>query len=419
MRLQIRLILLVLALALLAALLGGPSAAGPGDGAPDPLITQLLAQVDTTTLVGYVADLSGERPVIVGGVPYTFTTRYSYSEGIEKAIQYLYEHYETLGLDVTYHEYLHGGLTWRNVEATLPGVSEPERIYIVCAHADSISQEPMTDAPGADDNASGTAAVMMAADVLSDHQFEYTIRFVNFSGEEQGMLGSAAYAARSRARGEDIAGVINLDMLGWDAVGGPDIDLHAGTDTASLALAQTFSETVALYDLDLLPQIIGQEATEASDHSSFWDNGYAAILAIEDYHPYGHDFNPYYHSDNDLLEHFNLVYFTTFTRAVVATLATLARPVLTPTPTPTSTATLTPTATATPSYTPTPTNTATLTPTLTATPTPSYTPTPTPAATPTSTATFTPTATATPTSTPANEPLYTIVLPYVCIGWGR
>ena len=348
---------LVLALALLTALLGGLSFAGPDVEAPDPLIAQLLAQVDTATLAGYVADLSGERAVVVGGEPYTFTTRYSYSEGVEKATQYLYEHYQSLGLDVAYHYYLHNGLFWRNVEATLPGVVEPERIYIICAHADSISDRPMTDAPGADDNASGTAAVMMAADVLSQHQFQYTIRFVHFSGEEQGMLGSAAYAARVRARGEDVAGVINLDMLGWDGVGGPDIDLHAGTDIASIALAQTFSETVALYSLDLWPEIIGQEATEASDHSSFWDNDYAAILAIEDYHPHEHDFNPYYHSGDDLLEHFNLAYFTAFTRAALATLATLAGPVPTFTPTPTGTATFTPTAT--------PTSTATWTPTPT------------------------------------------------------
>ena len=342
MHLRARLIFLalVLTLALLAGLTGEPSAAGPGDESPDPFIAQLLAQVDTTTLTGYVADLSGERAVIIGGEEYTFETRYSYSEGIKKAAQYLHEHYDALGLDVAFHDYIHHDHIWRNVEATLPGAGKPERIYIICAHVDSISRhQPMTDAPGADDNASGTAAVMLAADILNGHQFEYTIRFVNFSGEEQGLHGSAAYAARSRAQGEDIAGVINLDMLGWDATGGPDIDLHAGAETTSLALAHTFSETVTLYDLYLLPQIIGLGATRASDHSSFWDNGYAAILAIEDYYPNRQDFNPYYHSGNDLLEHINTVYFTTLTQAVLATLVTLAEPVLTPEPTPTATAT--------------------------------------------------------------------------------
>ena len=350
---------LVLALTLVAGLIGQPSAAWPGDETPDPFIAELLTQVDTTTLSGYVADLSGEQAVLIGGQSYTFETRYSYSEGIKKATQYLYEHYEALGLDVVYQDYVHDDQIWRNVEATLTGVSEPERIYVVCAHADSTSRQPMSDAPGADDNASGTAAVMLAADILSQHQFQYTIRFVNFSGEEQGLLGSAAYAAHSRSQGEEIAGVINLDMLGWDGAGGPDIDLHAGTDPASLALAQAFSETVALYDLDLLPEILDDEATGASDHRSFWNNDYAAILAIEDYYPNNHDFNPYYHTGNDLLTHFNQGYFTNFTQAVLATLTTLAEPVATPEPTPTPTATLTPTATATATPTASPTSTPT------------------------------------------------------------
>jgi hypothetical protein len=312
---------------------GTTSSARTGDGLPDPFIAQLVNQAETVTLTSYVADLSGERPALVGGEPYTFRTRYSYSRGIKKATQYLAEHYSALGLETSYHEYRHHGLVWRNVEATLPGVSHPERIYIICAHVDSISPFPMLYAPGADDNASGTAAVMMAADILSRHRFENTIRFVNFSGEEQGMHGSRAYADRAEARGEDISGVINLDMLGWDDTGGPDIDLHAGTNPSSLALARTFRETVTHYGLDLVPQIIGAGAVDTSDHGPFWDNGYPAILAIENYHPDGEDFNPCYHSPAecaDLLEHMNLEYFTTFTQAAVATLATLAEPVAKP-----------------------------------------------------------------------------------------
>jgi len=326
--------------------------------------------VDSTTLASYVADLSGERPVLIGGEPYTMETRYSYSPGIEKANQYLMEHFTGLGLDTALHEYEHLGLNWHNVEATLPGVSDPERIYIICAHADSTSRDPLFYAPGADDNGSGAAAVMMAADIFSHYAFNYTIRFVTFSGEEQGMLGSAAYAARSRAMGENIAGVLNLDMIGYDATGGPDIDLHAGPDPPCLDLAGTFSETVGIYDLDLLPQIIGQGAIGRSDHGSFWDNGYPAILAIEDYNGVEHDFNPCYHSPPacyDLLAYMNLDYFTSFTKAALGTLARLAGPLGPMTPTATPTATATSVATATP----------TLTPTALATPTPSATPSPT------------------------------------------
>ena len=117
--------------------------------------------------------------------------------------------------------------------------------------------------------------------------------------------------------------------------------------------------------LDLLPQIIGQGALGRSDHGSFWDNDYPAILAIEDYDPGIHDFNPCYHSPaacDDLLAYMNLEYFTTFTKAALSTLATLAEPVGESTPTATPTVTATPLATTTPTMTPTASATPTATP---------------------------------------------------------
>lgn len=318
------LLVVTTALLVLGTLLVSASAGRLHAATPDPAISQMIGLVDTTTLLDYVAELSGERPALVGGEEYVFDTRYSYSEDITKATQYLAEHYGSLGLNVAYHEYTYEGHLWRNVEATLPGMTRPGRVYIICAHADSTSRHPLTDAPGADDNASGTAAVMIAADVLSTRQYEHTIRFVNFTGEEQGLQGSAAYAARARALGEDIAGVINLDMVGWDAVGGPDADLHAGTDPLSISLAHVFSETIDTYELPLWPEILDDEAIRASDHGSFWSEGYPAILAIEDHYPGLEDFNPYYHTDQDLLKHINPDYFTAFGRAVVATMVHLA-----------------------------------------------------------------------------------------------
>jgi len=332
----------MLALAAAAGVTGATSAVSPGGASPDPLISDLLAHVDMAALSGYVAGLSGESHVTIGGQPYTFETRHSDTAGAVKATQYLHERYAALGLDVAYHEYLHEGHVWRNVVATLPGEDPTGGIYVVCAHVDSIAPR-QEDAPGADDNASGVAAVLLAAEILSQYEFEHTLRFVNFTGEEQGLLGSAAYADEARAKGDQIAGVINLDMIGWDSTGGPDFDLHAGTDPASISLAQTFSETVAAYGLDLLPEILTDEATASSDHGSFWDNGYPAVLAIEDYHPGRKDFNPYYHTSDDLLVHLNLEYFTTFTRAMLATVAALAEPVTAPLPTPTPTASPTPT----------------------------------------------------------------------------
>jgi len=344
-------------------------------GTPEPIISAIMEQVTAEALARYVGDLSGENEVLVGGQPYTIRTRYSWATtAASKAAQYLYEHYQNLGLQVEYHTYYSG---WRNVVATLPGRIHPEQIYLITSHYDSTSDSPYLYAPGADDNASGTAAVMVAADILSQYEFEATIRFINFSGEEQGLYGSQAYAHDAAQRGDDIRGVINLDMIAWDSKWGPDVDLHAGTMASSIALANFFSDTIHTYDLNLIPEILTTNALGLSDHAPFWDQGYPALLGIEDYYPNQHDFSTYYHTIGDRLSTLNQGYFTAFAQAAIGTLARLA--VYTTTaPTPTPTASATPTLTPTASATPTLTSTASATPMASVT----FTPSPTPTATP-------------------------------------
>jgi hypothetical protein len=291
---------------------------------PDPLIEEMIAQVDSATVYQYDGDLSGENLVTIGGQPYTINTRYSYSgTPIQKATQLVYEHFQNLGLEVGYHYYTWRGNNWRNVVATKPGVTDPDDIYIVCAHLDSRSETPqtsLTSAPGADDNASGTTAVMIAADILSQYDFDYTIRFVAFTGEEQGLIGSDYYAYDAYNEGDNILGVLNLDMIAYDSNADPIIELHAGTGAGSIAIANLFADVVDTYDIDLVPQIITVGATDRSDHASFWDCGYNAILGIEDFD----DFTPYYHKTTDQLSTLDIAYFTEFVKASVGTIATMS-----------------------------------------------------------------------------------------------
>ncbi|CAN5333903.1 M20/M25/M40 family metallo-hydrolase [soil metagenome] len=110
-------------------------------------------------------------------------------------------------------------VTLVNVIATLPSVSGPakDRVYIVSGHYDSRNLDPMdavNAAPGANDDASGVAAVMEIARVLSRSKFDATIVFVCFAGEEQGLLGSAAFAEKAKAEGWNIVGVLNNDIIG-------------------------------------------------------------------------------------------------------------------------------------------------------------------------------------------------------------
>ena len=287
---------------------------------PDPFVQSMIDQVSSTDVYRYTGDLSGEWSVYVGGTPYTITTRHTYSgEPLQKATQFVGEHMANLGLDVEYHEW--NASYPPNVIGELTGTLYPDEIVIICAHLDDMPSGPL--APGADDNASGSVGVLIAADILSQYDWTYTLRFAIWTGEEQGLHGSAAYAQRAYNSGENIAGVLNLDMIAWNTpLSSPDIDVHADSSIpATLDLAHLFADVVDAYGMDLIPQVV-PNGTGASDHSSFWNYGYTAVLGIED----NSDFNPYYHTTNDLLSILDIPYFTDFVRASVGTFAHMGSP---------------------------------------------------------------------------------------------
>lgn len=283
---------------------------------PDPIIQTMMDQVLTQTVYQYDGNLSGEWPVTVGGNPYTIVSRWNYSgEPISKAVDFVGEHLENLGLPVEYHDW-HATIP-PNVIGQITGQSNPDDIYIIGAHLDD-RPSSATYAPGADDNASGSVGVLIAADIFTQFEWDCTLRFILWTGEEEGLLGSKAYALRSYNAGENIMGVLNMDMIAWNTPSSvPGMDLHARSSVpGSVPLAQLFSDVINAYNLDLVPQI-NTNGSGASDHASFWTYGYPAILTIEDFG----DFNPYYHTTNDQLQYMDLDYFTEMVKASVATFA--------------------------------------------------------------------------------------------------
>jgi hypothetical protein len=118
--------------------------------------------------------------------------------------------YNTLagfGLSTTLDPFAYNSHTYYNVVATKTGAVTPGSTYIIGAHYDSVNN------PGANDNASGVAAVLEAARVLSQHQFESTLVFIAFDREEQGLIGSTAYAAAHQ--NDNILGMLSLDMIAY------------------------------------------------------------------------------------------------------------------------------------------------------------------------------------------------------------
>jgi hypothetical protein len=289
-----------------------------------PLIQTMLSQVDQGEVINLTGGLSGEWPVLIDAQPYTITTRHALSgEPIQKATQYLYEYYQDLGLETSYQEFSFGGKQLSNVIAQKTGTVFPERIFMITSHFDDIVNSddlPTTMLiPGADDDASGTVGVMLAAKILSQYDFGCTLRFANFNAEEYGMIGSEDYAHQAYCAGEDIRGVINLDMIAWNtSQSPPEMDLHAlATIPGSSLISDTFKDTVSTYGLGISPTD-ADPVVLRSDHASFWGYDIPAILVSEDID----DFNPNYHSADDTLGNLqDLDYFTDMIKASLGTLA--------------------------------------------------------------------------------------------------
>jgi hypothetical protein len=276
----------------------------------DPLIESIADQVSSDNLRTLVQGLQD------------FETRFASTVNCEASGQSIFNYFQALGLDVRFQPFpFGGGFTSRNVIAEKTGETYPDDILIICCHYDSISPAAtrMTLAPGADDNASGTAGIMEAARILVDIPCDFTIRFIAFSAEEWGLYGSRAYAAGAKQEHERIIGVINLDMIAYaDAV--PE-DLEIIVDGQSEWLGVRLGLAAAHYASLASRRIVNASFTY-SDHSPFWDQGYSALLAIED-SPLA---NPYYHQTTDTVDTLNLDFFEDSTRAALALLAELAQP---------------------------------------------------------------------------------------------
>lgn len=280
---------------------------------PDPSIQGMIDQVTQEQVYQYDRELAGELPVWVDGGWYTIPSRYTYSgTSIEKTMNYVYQHMQGLGLGVEYHQW--SGASYPNVIGEITGKTNPDNIFIIGAHIDDVN-----GSPGADDNASGSVATLLAADILSQYPWGCTLRFAFWTGEEQGLNGSRVYAQRAYDSGENIVGYLNLDMIAWNKIGSdPYINLIYNSNIPpTLELAQLYADVINTYNINLLPRF--GTSIWGSDHATFWQYGFTSILAIED--DLGHDFNPYYHSWQDTPAHTDSIYFTSFVKASIATYA--------------------------------------------------------------------------------------------------
>jgi len=180
----------------------------------------------------------------------TYLTSFPRRDGFDEQDEILDElavTVEEYGAQVDFHAYSHAGSTHRNLIATLPADAsmDPGVPHLVIgAHVDSTSEPGAQLAPGADDNASGVAAVLEMVRVLAQCDLGTRIDVVFFTNEEIGTVGSEAYAADAAAAEEDIVGMTAVDMV---AYGPPGEDLDVATQSHMSWLALSFLEGVEAY----------------------------------------------------------------------------------------------------------------------------------------------------------------------------
>lgn len=181
----------------------------------------------------------------------SFAERSTHSSQTEVA-NMLRDQLSDYGLEVNDHEYSYNGRFYDNLEIVIPGDDLADVIYAAGAHFDSTSNVP-GNAPGADDNASGTAGIVEIARVMADCQYRRTIRLLLFSNEEVGMIGSAEYAQNRILESDDFQGFLNLDMI---AYGPPDEDLDVATKPKHSSLLESVvGATERWTDLDVVTHI--------------------------------------------------------------------------------------------------------------------------------------------------------------------
>lgn len=321
----------------MAASLAQPSVSGP--------VREQLRRIAPDSIAASIERYCGKRALDGSSGGARIHSRHILSPDNPRAVRQLVADLTAAGqgaLQVGLHAFSHAGRTLHNVEAALPGAS-PE-LVLVTAHLDSTAAagthyDPRADAaPGADDDASGVAAVLAIAGCFSQLAAagspKRTVRFVLFNAEEQGLIGSRAYVRRCKARGEAIAAVWQMDMIGYNNDAPRKWELHVGHE-ASTAVEK---HSALLADLlsGVVPQIApllpvpalfrsdgpaGDPAAGRSDHASFQAHGFPACLASEDFFidsPGGDpaDANPHYHGAGDLV--IDAAYAADIARAVAA-----------------------------------------------------------------------------------------------------
>jgi hypothetical protein len=337
----------------------------PADPKPDPEIVRMITEVSAKRIESDI------RKLVSFGTRNTLSRQDDPERGIGAARDWIYAEFQRIS------EACGGCMTVEkqsfeqpkapripeptiltNVIATLKGATDPDRLQIVSGHYDSMCTSPIDaecDAPGANDDASGTAAVIELARVMSKRRFDATIVFMAVSGEEQGLLGATYFAEQAKQKAMNIEAMITNDIVGGvttlrnsphrnrvrvfsEGVPSNETEQQAATrrsvggenDSASRQLARYVKEQADRYMKDFTVWMIYRRDRygRGGDHIPFLERGFAAVRFTEPDEDYTHQHQNVRTVDGvfygDTPEFVDFEYVASATRVNLIALASLA-----------------------------------------------------------------------------------------------
>jgi len=267
--------------------------------------------VDENFLKEKLSEFSGAKTFFINKEETRISERKS-KAGEKLAIAYLEKEFSRYGYKTSRHKY--GFLTKReNFIAELEG-KDPSKVLIISAHIDSVGNA------GANDDGSGVISMLAIAKALKDFDFKYTLRFVGFSGEEIGLVGSRYYV-KSIKNKKSIIGNIQLEMMATNSRKDGAFHVIDCDKKNSLFLSQHLLSSISDLSIDLqnVPA-----CTSASDHSNFWKAKIPSIVLSENF--FGGDGDPCYHKKCDVVDdRIDFGYMAKITNAVASTVEAILR----------------------------------------------------------------------------------------------
>lgn len=332
---------------------------------PKPFIGDLLKDVSPKRIENY------DRKLVSFGTRNTNSAQHDPKRGIGAARDWIYSEFQKVStacngcLDVQKQTFLQEQgrripvpVNITNITATLKGITDPDRVYVVSGHYDSICGDPgdgVCDAPGANDDGSGTAAVIEMARVMSKRRYDATIIFMAVAGEEQGLYGATYFADQAQKENMDIEAMLTNDIIGGVRTfrerpdrntvrvfteGVPSIETEqqaamrrnvgGENDSPARQLGRFIKETADLYTPDFKVTLIYRRDRylRGGDHIPFLERGYPAVRFTEPHEDYNHQHQNVRRENGvfygDTLEYVDFDYMAKVTRVNIASIASLA-----------------------------------------------------------------------------------------------